>query len=111
MSPTAQSEPAASLVPEDTIRFETELARYTTPGGEPVVLGQGIGETMSVVDHPAEGSGLSYPVDSGFRDIDQVRPWLDDYLAQAEQLGACPMSREAIGTMLSRDERRRAAIS
>jgi len=59
---------------------------------------------VKVSDRPSSGQGRCYDVDSGFMDFAQLVGFVAGYLAQAERLDACPMSRGAIGTMLGRTE-------
>ncbi|HET7416195.1 MAG TPA: hypothetical protein VFJ61_01005 [Solirubrobacterales bacterium] len=74
-----------------------ELGHYTLPEKETrVLVGRRIDGEVFVYDHPREGDGRRYYVDSGFDSKAELAVMLADYRREAMRLGACPMSAEAI---------------
>ena len=61
-----------------------------------VLVGRRIDGIVHVYDYPRSGRGRRYFVESGFESKAELAVLLADYRRQAERLGACPMSREAI---------------
>ncbi len=77
-----------------------ELGRYETDDGERVLVGRRIDGEVFVYDHPV-GTGRPYFVERGFDSKAELAVLLADYRRQAAELGACPMSAEAIGRALA----------
>lgn len=73
-----------------------ELGRYRTPDEERVLVGRRIDGEVYVYDHPARGQGRPYFVERGFASEAELAVFVADYRHQAAELGACPMSSEAI---------------
>jgi hypothetical protein len=73
-----------------------ELGRYSLSDEERVLVGRRIHGEVFVYDYPREGNGRRYFVESGFGSKGELAVLLADYRRQAERLGACPMSAEAI---------------
>jgi hypothetical protein len=80
-----------------------EIVTVFGPGDDAEVIDQ-------VLDCPAEGDGRVYVIGSELR-IDELDALLADYKEQAEDLGFCPMSREALSEKLARGIRQEEAIS
>jgi hypothetical protein len=81
-----------------------ELARYRVSSGGRRLLGRRWRHGVEVTDHPVSGPGRAYRVDRGFREFEQLRAFVSDYLEQADRLDACPMSGQGIGAMLRASE-------
>jgi hypothetical protein len=79
-----------------------ELGRYETTEGERVLVGRRIEGEVFVYDHPASGNGRPYFVERGFDSKAELAVLLADYRRRAAELGACPMSPEALGRTLGR---------
>jgi hypothetical protein len=90
----------------DSIKREgTEIARYRVSAGERVLIGRRAPRGAEIVDVPTAAGGRYYHVDHGYRDAGVLAAFVKDYLEQAKRFDACPMSREAIGSLLhSSDE-------
>ncbi len=89
----------------DALRHEgTEIARYRVAAGQRLLMGRRASGGAEIVDLPASGKGRAYYVDRGYTDGALLVAFVNDYLKQAARLDACPMSREAIGTMLRHSE-------
>lgn len=73
-----------------------ELGRYTVAKEARVLVGRRIEGTVFVYDYPRDGRGRRYFVESAFQSKAELAVLLADYRRQAERLGACPMSSEAI---------------
>ena len=87
MSATAvQSEP----------RQLCELGHYAVPDEARVLVGRRIDGVVHVYDYPRDGHGRPYFVEAGFESKGELAILIADYWRQAERLGACPMSGEAI---------------
>lgn len=80
-----------------------ELGRYTVPGETRVLVGRTNADKLHVYDHPLHGAGGSYLVEAGFESDAELAALIADYRRQAELLGVCPMSREAVARTLMRD--------
>lgn len=74
-----------------------ELGRYETTEGERVLVGRRIDGEVFVYDHPASGAGRPWFVEHGFESKAELAVLIADYRRRAAELGACPMSAEAIG--------------
>jgi hypothetical protein len=72
------------------------LGHYTVSGQERVLVGRRIDGEVFVYDYPRHGNGRRYFVESGFESKAELAMLLADYRRQAERLGVCPMSPEAI---------------
>lgn len=81
-----------------------ELARYRVSGGARVLMGWRRRGGIEVSDQPLEGRSRGYLVDRGFRCFEQLAAFVNDYLAEAGRLDACPMSREGIDAVLAETE-------
>ena len=81
-----------------------EIARYRVSTEGRRLLGRRGHRGVEITDHPVSGPGRSYRVDRGFREFEQLRAFVEDYLHQARRLDACPMSGEGIMAMLSESE-------
>jgi hypothetical protein len=79
---------------------KVELGRYKTEQGERVLVGRRIEGEVFVYDHPA-GPGRPYFVERGFESKAELAVFLAEYRRRGEELGACPMSAEAIGRGLA----------
>jgi hypothetical protein len=80
-----------------------ELARYTVPEGDRILLGRRVQEGVAiVVDVPAGETGLVYLVERGVEQDGNsaLQALLDDYRAVAERLQAVPMARSPIDRYL-----------
>ncbi|MGH8301032.1 MAG: hypothetical protein ACRET5_06135 [Steroidobacteraceae bacterium] len=72
-----------------------ELARYTVPEGERILLGRRVqGGVAIVVDVPAGETGIVYLVERGVEQDGNsaLQALLDDYRGVAERLQAVPMA-------------------
>lgn len=78
-----------------------EIGRYEVVGEKRVLLGRRVDGVVHVFDHPRGGEGRRYFVEAGFGCKAELAVLLADYRRQAERLGACPMSREAIERALA----------
>lgn len=78
-----------------------ELGRYTLPGEERVLLGRRIDGIVHVLDWPAADPGRRYHVEAGFESKSELAVLVAEYRRRAEDLGVCPMSRQAIDLVLS----------
>lgn len=79
-----------------------ELGRYTLAEEARVLVGRRIEGTVFVYDYPRDGRGRRYFVESGFDSKAELAVLLADYRRQAERLGVCPMSGEAIERAFAR---------
>ena len=73
-----------------------ELGHYTVPDEARVLVGRRIDGVVYVYDYTRDGNGRLYFVEAGFESKGELAILIADYRRQAERLGACPMSREAI---------------
>jgi hypothetical protein len=73
-----------------------ELGRYCLTDEERVLIGRRIDGEVFVYDYPRDGHGRGFFVDSGFESKAELAVTLADYRREADRLGACPMSGEAI---------------
>ncbi len=73
-----------------------EVGRYRADDQERMLVGRRIDGVVHVFDYPADGKGRRYFVEAGFDSKAELAVLLADYRRQANRLGACPMSREAI---------------
>jgi hypothetical protein len=74
----------------------TVIGRYTISEEARVLVGRRIEGQVFVYDYPRDGRGRRYYVESGFESKAELAVLLADYRRQAERLGTCPMSHEAI---------------
>jgi hypothetical protein len=74
-----------------------ELARYTAAGAERVLYGQRIDGIVRVTDRPATGAGRSYLVERELHRKAELDALIADYLDQARQHDAIPMSTSVLG--------------
>lgn len=91
MSATARASDTDSRPNVDGV----ELARYTVPEGERILLGRRVqGGVAIVVDVPAGETGVVYLVERGVEQDGNraLRALLDDYRGVAERLQAVPMA-------------------
>jgi hypothetical protein len=73
-----------------------ELGHYTLSEEARVLIGRRIEGEVFVYDYPRDGHGRGYFVESGFESKAELAVLLADYRRQAERLGVCPMSPDAI---------------
>lgn len=73
-----------------------ELGRYTVSDQARVLVGRRIEGEVFVYDYPRDGRGRRYFVESGFESKAELAVLLADYRREADRLGTCPMSHEAI---------------
>jgi hypothetical protein len=73
-----------------------ELGRYSLADEDRVLVGCRIDGEIFVYDYPRVGAGRRYFVESGFKSKAELAVLLADYRREAQRLGNCPMSREAI---------------
>jgi hypothetical protein len=86
----------------DCIESErVELARYRISSGGRRLVGRRLPSGVEVSDHPLAGPGRAYRVDAGFNEFSQLRAFVEDYLDQARRLDACPMSGQAVSSVLA----------
>jgi hypothetical protein len=78
-----------------------ELARYVVGGAERVLCGEWIDDVVRVTDHPLDGAGETYEVDSCLQRDGQssVRALVADYIRQAQRLKEIPMLAPVIRTI------------
>jgi hypothetical protein len=78
-----------------------ELARYVVGGVERVLRGEWIDDVVHVTDHPAQGAGDTYHVDSCLQRDGRSSVWalVADYIHQAERLKEVPMLAPVIRTI------------
>jgi hypothetical protein len=74
-----------------------ELARYTAAGAKRVLYGQRIDGIVRVTDRPATGAGRSYLVERELHRKAELDALSADYLHQAGQHDAIPMSTSVLG--------------
>lgn len=79
----------------------TELARYRLSTGERVVMGWRRIGGVEITDRPLQGRARAYLVDRGFGCFAQLGSYVAAYVDQAKRLDCCPMSGEAIDTILA----------
>ena len=80
-----------------------ELGRYRVPDEARVLVGHMIDGQLHVFDQPQLDPGHRYFVEAGFGSDAELAVLLADYRRQANRLGACPMSREAIARLVLMD--------
>lgn len=85
----------------ETCGARVELGRYETEIGERVLVGRRIEGEVFVYDYPVTGEGRPWFVERGFDSKAELAVLVADYRRRAAELGACPMSREAIGRSLA----------
>jgi hypothetical protein len=75
-----------------------ELGRYVTEARQQrILLGRRIDGVVHIYDAPlGSGPGRTYFVERGFETRGELAMLVRDYLRQAERLGCCPMSRQAV---------------
>ena len=83
-----------------------ELARYTIPEGERILIGRRVNGSAVVVDVPAGDTGRVYLVE---RDVQHdgraaLNAMIADYLDQAERYGQIPMLVAGLGRRLDGPE-------
>ena len=78
-----------------------ELARYVVGGVERVLCGEWVDDVVRLTDHPLDGVGEIYEVDSCLQRDGQpsVRALVADYIGQAERLKEIPMLAPVIRTI------------
>lgn len=84
----------------DHIGGRTELGRYRTAAGvERVLYGQRVANVVRVTDVPVDRLGRAYLVERGLEEdgYAALLALVQDYLAQANQLGIPPMSTTVLG--------------
>ncbi len=86
MSATAVQSPAAQFA---------VLGQYIAEE-ERVLVGRRIDGEVFVYDYPAEGNGRHYFVDRGIGSKAELAILVADYRREADRLGTCPMSGDAI---------------
>ncbi len=102
---------------EEATRIQRAIARYRVQEGVRLLVAVGRRDSAGrvaidqLVDRPASGSGRSYLVESDLRAGDRLRAYVAEYTRQAEDLGLCPMSGEAITAVLARGARAKEALS
>lgn len=72
------------------------IGRYTVSDEARVLVGRRIEDEVFVYDYPRDSEGRRYFVESGFESKAELAVLLADYRRQAERLGTCPMSHDAI---------------
>jgi hypothetical protein len=72
------------------------LGHYIASDEVRVLLGRRIDGKVYVYDYPGDGDGRRYFVESGFESKAELAVLIADYRRQAERLGTCPMSHDAI---------------
>ncbi len=89
---------------EPAVGERVELARYAVGSQERVLYGQRVDGVVRVTDVPSAGMGRAYLVERGLeRDgYDAVKALVEDYVTQATELGAVPMSISPLGLYLER---------
>jgi hypothetical protein len=87
MSATAIQSPAAQLA---------VLGQYTAADEDRVLVGRRIDGEVFVYDYPADGNGRRYFVDRGIGSKAELAILVADYRREADRLGTCPMSGDAI---------------
>jgi hypothetical protein len=85
-----------STITTDTCGPRVELGRYTVDEEERVLVGRRIEGEVHVYDRPL-GAGRPYFVERGFSSMAELAVLVADYRRRAAELGACPMSGEAVG--------------
>jgi hypothetical protein len=78
-----------------------EIGRYRVADEQRVLVGRRVDGVVRVFDYPRATEGRRYFVEAGFASKAELAVLLADYRRQAERLGACPMSGEAIERSLS----------
>ncbi|HEY7950562.1 MAG TPA: hypothetical protein VID51_06975 [Solirubrobacterales bacterium] len=72
------------------------LGHYSVSDEARVLIGRRIEGEVYVYDYPVDGRGRRYFVERGFESKAGLAVLIADYRREAQRLGACPMSREAI---------------
>jgi hypothetical protein len=72
----------------------TQLAAYSIPGQDRVLIGQRVEGVVRISDQPANGQGRHYLVDRGLEEDGHaaVEALIADYLAQAAKSGQIPIA-------------------
>lgn len=73
-----------------------ELGHYSLSDEERILVGRRIDGEVFVYDYPRDGYGRGFFVESGFESKAELAVMLADYRREADRLGVCPMSRDAI---------------
>jgi hypothetical protein len=91
--PTRAAGAPAAKPPAANVGKRTELARYTTPAGERILVGQRVNEVVRVSDIPASPGGRAYLVERGLEQDGNsaLNALIADYLQQAQMLADVPM--------------------
>jgi hypothetical protein len=78
------------------------LRSYRVSAGRRALIAERSGDEVSVTDIPADGEGISYPVEqlSASDGLPALRALLDDYLKRASDLDEIPMAPGALGHIL-----------
>jgi len=77
-----------------------ELGRYRTARADRVLVGQRVLGVVRVSDVPASGRGRRYLVERELTRKDELDALVADYLAEAAELGDCPMRTSRIDRAL-----------
>jgi hypothetical protein len=77
------------------------LGRYAVTEEGRALVGRRIEGEVNVYDYPVDGRGRRYFVERGFESKAEPAVLIADHRRQAQRLGACPMSREAIERLSS----------
>jgi hypothetical protein len=72
------------------------LGHYTASDEERVLVGRRIEGEVFVYDYPSDGHGRRYFVERGFESKAELAILVADYCREAERLGTCPMSGDAV---------------
>ena len=94
---------STSTIQTAASREACELGHYMVPDESHVLVGRVIEGELHIFDQPMNRSGRRYFVEAGFESDEELAVLLADYRRQAQRLGACPMSREAIGRAVTMD--------
>jgi hypothetical protein len=82
----------------------TELVRYQVSSGERVLMGWRRSSGIEVTDRPTEGRARGFVVDRGFRCLEQLTAFVEDYVNQAIRFDDCPMSGRSVLEILADTE-------
>jgi hypothetical protein len=90
----------------DEIGYGTaELCIYELPEGTRLLSAQRVGEAVHVSDRPLGHPGKTYLVETAVSSLSELIALAEDYRAQADALGDCPMRAGAIDAGGSSHER------
>ena len=91
--------PASSAPPRrGSVGERVELARYTIADAQRIVYGQRVDGVVRVSDHPANGEGRAYLVETGLEQDGNaaLNALIEDYLREAERHEEIPMATSAL---------------